>query len=102
LLHLVNRDERKKGKKKRRKYDTEFKQQVLLMIANGRTAREEVAESLGMVEKLIYRWRSRQESEGTENAGATIDQSSLLQRIRKLELNMDSMLRVRQKLKDRI
>jgi len=80
----------------RRKYDSEFKQQVLQMISNGRPLRE-VAESLGIGENLIYSWRSRQESKGTEgkeNAGATTDQPALLKRIRELETerDMDPML----------
>ena len=66
------------------------------MIGNGRPVRE-VAESLGIGENLIYRWRSRQESKGTEgkeNARATTDQQALLQRIRELETerDMDPML----------
>ena len=66
------------------------------MIADGRPVRE-VAESLGIGENLIYRWRSRQESKGTEgkeNASATIDYQALLKRIRELETerDMDPML----------
>ena len=81
----------KKIKEQRRKYDADFKQQVLQMIANGRPVRE-VAESLGIGENLIYRWRSRQESkvtEGKENASATTDQQALLRRIRELEMERD-------------
>ena len=58
------------------------------MIFNGRPVRE-VAESLGIGENLIYKWRSRQGSkatEGKENASATIDQPALLRRIRELEM----------------
>lgn len=75
----------------RRKYDADFKQQVLQMIVNGRPVRE-VAESLGIGENLIYRWRSQQESKGTEgkeNASATTDQQALLRRIRELEMERD-------------
>ena len=81
----------KKIKEQRRKYDADFKQQVLQMIANGRPVRE-VAESLGIGENLIYRWRSRQESkvtEGKENTSATTDQQALLRRIRELETERD-------------
>lgn len=81
----------KKIKEQRRKYDADFKQQVLQMIANGRPVRE-VAESLGIGENLIYRWRSRQESkvtEGKENVLATTDQQALLKRIRELETERD-------------
>ncbi len=81
----------KKSKAQRRKYDAEFKQQVLQMIANGRSVRE-VAESLGIGENLIYRWRSCQESQGTigkENVSTTIDQQTLLRRIPELEMERD-------------
>jgi transposase len=81
----------KKSKEQRRKYDSDFKQQVLQMISNGRPVRE-VAESLGIGENLIYRWRSLQESKGTagkENASATPDQQALLRRIRELETERD-------------
>lgn len=78
----------KKIKEQRRKYDADFKQQVVQMIANGRGVRE-VAESLGIGENLIYRWRSRQESKGTGNASAPTDQQALLRRIRELEMERD-------------
>jgi transposase len=81
----------KKSKQVRRKYDADFKQQVLQMISNGRSIRE-VAESLGIGENLIYRWRSRQQIKGTvgkENSFAAIDQQTLLRRIRELELERD-------------
>jgi transposase len=42
----------------RRKYDAEFKEEVIKMIMNGRPARE-IAESLGISEGLIYKWKSR-------------------------------------------
>lgn len=51
----------KTGKAQCRKYDAEFKQQVLQMIGKDRPVRA-VAESLGIGENVIYRWRSRQES----------------------------------------
>jgi transposase len=82
---------KRKIKEQRRKYDADFKQQVLQMIATGRPVRE-VAESLGIGENLIYRWRSCQQSKGTEgeeNARPTIDQQALLKRIRELEMERD-------------
>jgi transposase len=78
----------KKVKSQRRKYDSEFKQQVLQMISNGRPVKE-VAESLGIGENLIYRWRSRQETKGAagkENNASLIDQQALQRRIRELEM----------------
>lgn len=45
--------------KKRRKYDAEFKAEVLRMVANGQSA-PQVAKALGSSESLIYRWKSKQ------------------------------------------
>ena len=45
------------GGAKRRKYDATFKQEVLQMISNGRPV-SEVAQSLGIGENLLYRWKS--------------------------------------------
>ena len=84
----------KKIKTQRRKYNADFKQQVLPKVANGRPVRE-VTESLGIGENLIFRWRSRQENkftEGKENASATIDQQTLLRGIRELEMERDILI----------
>lgn len=48
-----------KSSKKRRKYDAEFKAEVLRMVANGQSA-PQVAKALGISESLIYRWKSKQ------------------------------------------
>jgi transposase len=45
------------GGVKRRKYDASFKQEVLNMVSNGRPV-SEVAQSLGIGENIIYRWKS--------------------------------------------
>ena len=57
LLNLANQMEKKKAGIGRRKYDSEFKEEVLKMISNGRPVRE-ISESLGVGENLIYRWKS--------------------------------------------
>lgn len=49
--------EKKKAGTGRRKYDSEFKEEVLKMIVNGRPVRE-ISETLGVGENLIYRWKS--------------------------------------------
>lgn len=58
LLNLANQMEKKKAGTGRRKYDSEFKEEVLKMIVNGRPVRE-ISESLGIGENLIYRWKSQ-------------------------------------------
>jgi len=61
------------GGVKRRKYDASFKQEVLQMIYNGRPV-SEVAQSLGIGENIIYRWKStarqQQQPDGLAAAGS--------------------------------
>lgn len=45
--------------KKRRKYDEDFKAEVLKMIENGQSI-STVSQSLGIGENLIYRWKNKQ------------------------------------------
>ncbi len=62
------------GGVKRRKYDASFKQEVLEMIYNGRPV-SEVAQSLGIGENIIYRWKStasqQQQPGGPAAAGSS-------------------------------
>ncbi len=51
--------------KKRRKYNEDFKAEVLKMIENGQTI-STVSQSLGIGENLIYRWKSKQKSKAKE------------------------------------
>lgn len=46
----------KSSQKSRRKYDASFKQEVISMIAAGRSV-PDIARSLGIGENIIYRWR---------------------------------------------
>jgi transposase len=81
---------------KRRRYDASFKEEVLRMIYNGRLV-SEVAQSLGIGENLIYKWKSRSSKQqqpatvGKENSRVAIteDQQTLLKRIRELETERD-------------
>lgn len=83
---------------KRRKYDASFKEEVLRMVAAGRPA-SEVAQSLGIGENLIYKWKSRDNSgkeqqptavfKGDHAARPPEDQQVLLKRIRELEMERD-------------
>ncbi len=45
----------------KRKYDDEFKRSALKMIDNGQTVRS-VAESLGVGENLLHKWKSARRS----------------------------------------
>jgi transposase len=44
---------------KRRKYDSDFKTEVLKMVAAGKPVAE-ISQALGIGENLIYRWKSKQ------------------------------------------
>jgi transposase len=48
----------RKTQKKRRKYDADFKQEVLSMVRNGRSVLD-ISESLGISASLIHKWKSR-------------------------------------------
>jgi transposase len=48
----------KKLDKPRRKYDEEFKADVIKMVSDGRSVRE-TALSLGINENIIHKWRAR-------------------------------------------
>ena len=45
--------------KRMRKYDPEFKQEVLRLVAKGRSA-SEVAQDLGITPDIIYAWRRKE------------------------------------------
>jgi transposase len=47
--------------KKRRKYDEDFKAEVLKMVENGQSI-STISQSLGIGENLIYRWKSKQKN----------------------------------------
>lgn len=79
---------------KRRKYDATFREEVLSMVLSGRPVTE-VAQSLGIGENLIYKWKSRSSRQPAtvgkgDNAVSTPeDQQALLKRIRELEQERD-------------
>lgn len=72
----------------RRKYDAAFKQEVVKMVINGRSAKE-VAQSLGIGENLIYRWKSRAKITSAAAEVVLVDQEALHKRIRELEMERD-------------
>lgn len=81
-------EEKKKGLS-RRKYDVDFKAEVLKMVVNGQSVAY-VSKALGVSENLIYRWK--QKTEGQEEAVFEIDPASLSlenqqlkERVRQLE-----------------
>jgi len=69
----------------KRKYDDEFKRDALKMIDNGQTVRL-VAQSLGIGENLLHKWKSVRHSKAS---GLEQENIELRARNRQLELERD-------------
>jgi transposase len=69
----------------KRKYDEEFKRSALKMIDNGQTVRS-VAESLGVGENLLHKWKSARRSGASDLEKEVIE---LRAAKRQLELERD-------------
>lgn len=86
--------EQKSTKKGHRKYDADFKKEVLKMIESGRSV-PDISQSLGIGSNLIYTWikRSKALSGDTQFAGAglTLNEEKLTmhKRIKELEMERD-------------
>jgi transposase len=73
----------------RRKYDADFKAEVLKMVANGQSV-SYVSKALGISENLIYRWKQKRKGENNEGVQPDISLLSvknqqLKDRVRQLE-----------------
>ena len=86
--------ESKSVKTTRRKYDADFKKEVIRMIESGRTV-PDVAQSLGIGTNLIYYWIKRakktRETPGCVEPDISFDEEkvALQNRIRELEQERD-------------
>ena len=85
--------EQKTVKTSRRKYDAEFKKEVIKMIESGRSV-PEVAQSLGVGNNLIYYWVKRSKKKNTAAAfriddSFDEDKAALQKRIKELEMERD-------------
>lgn len=85
-------EEKNKGLQ-RRKYDADFKAEVLHMVAGGQTVAY-VSQALGVSENLIYRWR--QKTKGKEKAvcqddspSLSVENQQLKERVRQLEVERE-------------
>lgn len=86
----------KNAQKSRRKYDAFFKQEVIGMIASGRSV-PEIAHSLGIGDNIIYRWRkealgSTAPTDAPPTAASQVSLSehlALQRRLREVEMERD-------------
>lgn len=79
--------------KKRRKYDADFKTEVLKMLANGQTAAY-IANALGISENIIYRWKSiNQGGKKTlvQQSDLALENQQLKERVRQLETEREML-----------
>lgn len=85
--------EQKTVKTSRRKYDADFKKDVVKMIESGRSV-PEVAQSLGIGTNLIYYWTKQARKKGlgaTKQPALAFDEekAALQKRIKELEMERD-------------
>jgi transposase len=86
--------EQKKHLKSRRKYDASFKQEVVKMIADGRSV-PDIARSLSIGENIIYRWKKQATTHpdpAAQQQAATVSLSQYLalqKRNRELEMEKE-------------
>ena len=85
--------EQKTVKTSRRKYDAEFKKEVIKMIESGRSV-PEVAQSLGIGNNLIYYWVKRSKKKNNTmpsriDDSFDEDKAALQKRIKELEMERD-------------
>lgn len=75
------------GPKTRRKYDADFKNEVVKMLVNGQTVAY-VSKALGISENLIYRWKNRNQGVkkvSSEQSELAVENQQLKDRVRQLE-----------------
>ena len=73
--------------KNRRKYDADFKAEVLKMLANGQTAAY-IANALGISENIIYRWKSTNQvgkKTQVQQSDLALENQQLKERVRQLD-----------------
>ena len=73
--------------KTRRKYDADFKNEVVKMLVSGQTAAY-ISKALGVSENLIYRWKNQ--NQGVKKASVeqnelALENQQLKDRVRQLE-----------------
>ncbi len=80
--------------KKRRKYDADFKSEVIKMVASGRSV-VEVSQALDIGENLIYRWKKEQRdasldrTKGKKEVDVWQEVDQLRERLRQTEMERD-------------
>jgi transposase len=77
----------KTSSQKRRKYDSDFKTEVLKMVANGKPVAE-ISQALGIGENLIYRWKSKQRQASSKEAKGKKESLDVWQEVEELRTKL--------------
>lgn len=83
--------------KHRRKYDADFKAEVLKMLANGQTAAY-IANALGISENIIYRWKCTNQVGKkvlVQQGDLALENQQLKDRVRQLETEREILKKAR-------
>lgn len=85
--------EAKTEKRTRRKYDADFRKEVIKMVESGRKV-PDIAQSLGIGTNLIYQWlkRSKTTSDSSGNSSPIsfdAEKAAMYKRIKDLEMERD-------------
>jgi transposase len=75
-------------KKERRKYDAEFKQQLLNLIANGQSV-SEVSQTFGVGENLLHRWRRQGKAASKTQPVFPMEVEELRIKLKQVEMERD-------------
>jgi transposase len=76
-------------KKKRRKYDESFKEELLKMVKSGRSVAE-VSRTMGIGENLLYKWKSEEKSQETPaETIINLEIEQLRKQLRQVEIERD-------------
>ncbi|MBD2756584.1 transposase [Spirosoma validum] len=83
--------------KTRRKYDADFKNEAVKMLANGQTVAY-VSNALGVSENLIYRWKNQNQGVkkvSSEQSELALENQQLKDRVRQLETEREILKKAR-------
>lgn len=85
--------ETKTAKRSRRKYDADFRKEVIKMVESGRIV-PDIAQTLGIGRNLIYQWlkRSKANTNSLENSSTVsfdAEKAGMYKKIKDLEMERD-------------
>ena len=81
--------EKKNMSKKRRKYDENFKNEILKMLKTGRSV-PDISQAMGIGENILYKWRLEEKNKETPaEIGVNAEIEQLRKQLRQAETERD-------------